>query len=441
MPCARPSSRATAPGAGHCGVHRSLRRWLAGELPDLRAAILQSAAHHQADRYRKHFETLRHVSMLLFHGLAGSASLRRTHASFSQCPPLVALSGVPLDPDQDWPGVSYPQFAASNTTRSALVLADLIPPLLQRAQRLTPLRDLPKDWRVLDGTYLRLSLDLAGWVPKSQQRVGLQVTYAPAADLPEHLLISKTHINDYVAMDRAILEDAAHLASLAGHTLAFDLGYYSHDRFRQLLEADVHIVTRLHPNASFVVQETLPIQHPLSNVPRGQITILGDQRITLGSPNNRRTRPLGNLRLVTAAVAPRRPVRRPQRRRGAKRHPRYRKPVVYEIVTDRWDLDAAEVVRLYLWRWTIELFFRWLKRTLGLIHLLGYSRGALWASVDLSIWLAIMAGTLWVLLARLAASAAGFARCTISLMHALQWVLASGLPSLSPRATQPELPP
>jgi hypothetical protein len=433
MTCARPSSIATAPGAGHCGVHRSLRRWLAGELPKLRAAILQSAAHYQADRYRKHFTTVQHVSMLLFHGLAGSASLRRTHASFAQCPPLVALSGVPLDPDDDWPGVSYPQFAASNTTRSALVLADLIPALLDRARHLTPRPALPPDLRVLDGTYLRLSLDLAGWVTTSQQRVGLQVTYAPAADLPEHLLISKTHINDYVAMDRAILEDGASLASLGGQTLAFDLGYYSHDRFRQLLEADVHIVTRLHPTASLVVEADLPLQAALPGLPAGQITVHSDQRITLGSPNNRRCHPLPQMRLVTAAVAPRRPVRRSQRRRSAKRHARYRKPVVYQIVTDRWDLDAAEIVQLYLWRWTIELFFRWLKRSLGLIHLLGYSQNA----VDLSIWLAIIVH----LLARLAASAVGFARCTVALMDALQWVLASGLPSLSPRATQPELPP
>jgi hypothetical protein len=433
MAYARPSRIAPAPGAGHGGVHRSLRRWLAGVLPELRATILQSAAAHRTDRYRKRFATLHHVSMLLFHGLAGSASLRRAHASFSQCPPLVALSGVPLDPDRDWPGVSYPQFAASNTTRSALVLADLVPPLLRRAQRLLPAGEVPRDLRVLDGTDLRLSLELAAWVTASQQRVGLQVTDAPAADLPEHLLIGQTHIDDYVAMDRAVLEDAAHLAALAGQTLTFDLGSDSHDRFRRLLEAQVHIVTRLHPTASYAVREALPVQQPLAQMPRGQIAVQSDERITLGSPTNRRCRPLGNLRLVTAAVAPRRPGRRTPRKRHAKRHARYRKPQVYQIVTDRWDLDAAEVVRLYLWRWAIELFCRWLKRTLGLIHLLGYSRNA----VTLSLWLAIIAH----LLARLAAGAVGLARCTVSLLEALRWVLASALPSPAPGATQLELPP
>ena len=433
MTCARASSIARTPGTGHCGIHRSLRRWLADELPTLRHAIRASATHHQTDRYRKHFTTVGHVSMLLFHGLTASPSLRRSHASFAHCPPLVALSGMPLDPDGDWPGVSYPQFAASNTTRSAQVLANLIPSLLERVRHLALLPTVPPDLRVLDGTYLRLSLDLAGWVTTSQQRVGLQVSYVPAADLPEHLLISKTHINDYVAMDRAILEDEAYLASLTGHTLAFDLGYYSHDRFRQLLEAGVHLVTRLHPTASFVVVADLPIQSSLSGLPAGQIKVQRDQRITLGSPNNRRCHPLAQMRLVTAAVAPRRPARRSKRPRNAKRHARYRKPVVYQIVTDRLDLEACEVVQLYLWRWTIELFFRWLKRTLGLIHLLGYSQNA----VDLSIWLAIIVH----LLMRLAASAIGLVRSTFALLAALQWVLASHLPPPSPHLVQHELSP
>ncbi len=39
------------------------------------------------------------------------------------------------------------------------------------------------------------------------------------------------------------------------------------------------------------------------------------------------------------------------------------------LVTDRLDLDADLVALAYKYRWTIELFFRWLKCVLGARHL------------------------------------------------------------------------
>jgi IS4 transposase len=39
------------------------------------------------------------------------------------------------------------------------------------------------------------------------------------------------------------------------------------------------------------------------------------------------------------------------------------------LVTDRLDLPAEVIALLFRYRWTIELFFRWLKCLLGLRHL------------------------------------------------------------------------
>jgi hypothetical protein len=422
MPHARSSSIESSTTGCQPSLNRQLRRWLAGELPGLLAAVDQSAARQGTDRYRKHFPTRAHFCLLLFHGLSGSPSLTQSYATFSQCPLLLADSGLATDDSTDQLGVSFSQLAASNTSRAAVFLATLLPALIQRVQQLGSVRDLPPDLRVLDGTFLPLSLQLAPWITPTQRRVPLQVLSAPAQDLPEHLLISMSHLNDYVAMDRAILQAPDQLAALEGQTLTFDLGYYSHDRFRQLLAAGVHLVTRLHPTASFAVEADLPIQSPLPGLPAGQITVLSDQRITLGSPTNRRCHPLPQMRLVRATVAPRRP-RRPSRRQRGKRS-RYRKPQVYAVLTDRWDLSAREVIQLYLWRWTIEQFFLWLKRRLQLIRLLGYSRNA----VTLSIWLA----TLIHLLCLLAAAALGRLRCSVALLTQLPWVLAHLLPADAP---------
>ena len=41
---------------------------------------------------------------------------------------------------------------------------------------------------------------------------------------------------------------------------------------------------------------------------------------------------------------------------------------IYRYLTNRKDLDALTIVRLYLWRWEIELLFAWLKRHLVFNH-------------------------------------------------------------------------
>jgi IS4 transposase len=70
-------------------------------------------------------------------------------------------------------------------------------------------------------------------------------------------------------------------------------------------------------------------------------------------------------------------------------------PEILLLATSRLDL-AAELVALgYRYRWTVELFFRWLKCILGCRHLLANSRNG----VTIQVYLAIIASlliSLWV---------------------------------------------
>ena len=215
--------------------------------------------------------------------------------------------------------------------------------------------------------------------------VRVPLWYRPSLDLPEVVLVTSIKLNDCQAVDQAILGDPARLATLAGQTFVVDLGYYSHERFMRLRAAGVHLVTRRHPQATVTVEAEQPIQPPLPASAGGRIAVVADQRITLGSPNNRAGAVLPGLRLVTADVLP-----------LAKTGHRTPTPRRYEILTDRWDLTAAEVVQVYLWRWQIELFLRWLKGHLHLPRLLGYSENA----VLLSVWQAILVHLLTLLAAR-----------------------------------------
>jgi hypothetical protein len=401
MPDPSPLSVPCRPAAGLAppSLNRQLRRWLAAELRRLRPEIQAAAQASQAERYRKHFDSFAHACLLLFHGLTGSPSLRQSSAAFAACPGLVALSGLATtaDPDAERLGVSFSQFAASTHSRPPGFLAPLVPRLAQRVRQVGRAAALPfpSDLQLLDSTFLRLSLKLAAWLPGSGGAdvpgLRLQVRYAPALDLPAHVLFTDTRTNDCQGLDQTILDDPEQLASLRDQTVALDLGYYSHRRFAALVAAGVHWVSRRQAQATLQVTATRPVQAALPGLDGGRITVLSDAQITLGSANNRAGAVLPHLRLVTAQVAPLAAAAR----QGAG-------SLTYQVLTDRWDLEAAEVVQLYLWRWQIELFFRWLKHHLHLPRLLGYSENA----VELSVWLAILVH----LLALLAARALGLPR-------------------------------
>jgi hypothetical protein len=395
-------------------LNRRLRRWLSRELVVLRPVVEASAGRCRAEHGRKHFTSYQRVCLLLFHGLAARRSLRQSYEQFAACPGLVAASGLGVAGDSERLGVSYSQVAASNGTRPAALLVGVVEHLAHRLRRAGAARPggdpLLGSLVIQDSTFLRLSLRLAGWLPPLARPrlsgVRVQVWLHPGLDLPEVIDLTSVKLNDHLSWDRSVLGDPARLAALAGRTLVVDLGYYRHTAFRDLVAAGVHVVTRCYPTTTLTVEAAHPIQPPLPDLDGGRITIASDERVTLGTPATRTGVLLTGWRRITADVTP--------RLRSGHRSPAPRR---YEILTDRWDLAAAEVVQVYLWRWQIELFFRWLKHHLHLPHLLGHSENA----VELSVWLAILVH----LLALLAARALGLpsrsplllARLTGALIH------------------------
>jgi hypothetical protein len=375
-------------------LNRRLRRWLAHEFRRLSPLVTAAAADADADRYRKHFTAEQHLWLLLFDGLTNSGSLAASYDGFASAPGLVAASGLTPTRSTAELAICYSQVAASNTSRPAEFLAGVLDRLLPQVRAQGPLADVPIPLTVhlLDSTFIRLCASLAGWLPQSGRHditgVRAQIQYQPALDVPERVLVTTTRRNDCQGFDLLLLDDPAALAPLADETLSFDLGYYSHRRFVALRAARVHFVTRRHAQAALTVVADEPVQAPLPGLSPGRIAIRADQRVTVGSPHNRAGAVLPDLRLVTADVTP--------DTRAARHRPT---PVRYELLTDRWDLSAADVVQLYLWRWEIELFFRWLKHGLHLLRPLGTSENA----VLLTIWLTLLVHVL----CRLAAAALG----------------------------------
>lgn len=362
---------------------RQLRRRLtplirrAGTVPD-------------ADRYRKHFPATAHLWLLVLYGLSGLTSVRQLHAVLVADRALQRRLGLTQ-------GLSLSQLARSSTSRPAACIELLVADLVATARR-----ELPPDpaWRLVhkvtavDSTFLALSLKLSPWAQHGGHVPGvrLQTSLALARQIPEALRLHRANLNDHQALK------TQELAALRGWTLLIDLGYYGHQQFARLLAAGVHVLSRLHPQA--VSRVTATRQVPGKPTPDGDV-ILADETITLGSPNNRRGAVLPGLRLMTS---------------------RNRHGVEQRIVTDRFDLTAAELTRLDRRRWQIELFFRFVKRQLGMLTPLGHSRAA--------VWLTILVAILTVLLLRLSAAAQPTTVSQLSwlraLGHALVLTLRSG---------------
>ena len=324
------------------------------------------AEDNELERYRKHFHTRQHASLLLFHGLTQSPSLRQSYALIQGQQPI--LKACQLLTKQEEICVSYSQFAASNHSRDASFMQHLAHQLFAQVKKQGyQHKEIRRDIRLLDSTCIKISPLLSSWAD-GFSNLRLQVQHIPAQDMPERILLTNYRQNDCQGIDTLLLNDEENLHAQVGQTFVFDLGYYSHKRLQKMRKAGLHFVVRRHTQASIDVQEHLPVQASLPGFLNQPIQLLSDQRITLGSPNNRAGAVLPNLRLVSANVT------------------RDKKVITYQVITDRWDLTAHEVILFYLWRWEIELLFRWLKSHLCLEQLLGYTPNA----IKLSIWLVIV---------------------------------------------------
>ena len=266
-------------------------------------------------------------------------------------------------------GISRSQLARSSTSRPLACAATLLAEL----QALVPATLRTSDgWgrvQLVDSTFLTRSAQLAPWSRHGEHAPGLRVHTgltlgADGAWIPDHLHFTLADTHDLRAFR------ARDWSAWQGWTIVMDRGYYAHQAFAELRAAGVAWLCPAQPQAHVVV--TAAACGPFPSAPTGE-PILADDTITLGSPNNRSGTVLADVRRITS-----------QTRTGE----------VQQLITDRHDLSAGEVVALYHQRWQIELFFRWLKHQLGVLHPLGTSRQA----VELTLLLAAIAAVLLVLL-------------------------------------------
>jgi Transposase DDE domain len=153
-----------------------------------------------------------------------------------------------------------------------------------------------------------------------------------------------------------------------------DRGYAEYELFQDIVDARSDFIGRLRDNAVWTVVE----ERPLTAAAQAA-GVRSDRLVWLGGPQSGRVfkQPVRVLEVDTGKTDA----------QG--------RPEILLLVTSRLDL-AAELVALgYRFRWTVELFFRWLKCILGCRHLLANSP----QGVTIQVYLAMIASlliSLWV---------------------------------------------
>lgn len=164
-----------------------------------------------------------------------------------------------------------------------------------------------------------------------------------------HLIFS---LNLMVPVDFLLTEpegserDALRQMFQADITYVLDRGYFAFNLYRDIIDAQAHVVMRVYNNIVVVTVETLPVELPAHvagiwlKVSDRIVRSENDEAIGL------------EFRLVELLIG----------------------SVRYKLLTNRRDLTTFQVILLFAYRWQIELIFRYLKHTMNGVKVISTSR-------------------------------------------------------------------
>ena len=179
------------------------------------------------------------------------------------------------------------------------------------------------------------------------------------------------------ALSPAAYSEPAALTSMleAGRLYVCDRGYASFELFRSILDAKSSLIVRVKDDIAVSVKEERPISAAAAQAGVVRDVILNrlgtsHHKDVVGPP----------MRLVIVKVVD---------REG--------KSTELWLITDRLDLDADLVAIAYRYRWSVELFFRWLKCVLGAKHLVSHNENGvalqMYAALIVSLLIAVRTGS------------------------------------------------
>ena len=156
-----------------------------------------------------------------------------------------------------------------------------------------------------------------------------------------------------------------------GRLYAVDRGYADYELFAKIVGAGSSLVARVKDSTAFIVEEERPLDAAAKKA-----GVIRDVVLSRLGTSHHKDHLKRKMRLVIVGAVD-----------------RDGKSTELWLITDRLDLEADLVALAYRHRWTVELFFRWLKCILGARHLIAHSRNG----VTLQMYAALIVSLLIVL--------------------------------------------
>jgi len=160
--------------------------------------------------------------------------------------------------------------------------------------------------------------------------------------------------------ERAVLERTIE----PDRTYVMDRGYAKFVLFNRIVAAGSSYVCRLRDNSVYEALES----RPLTDADRA-LNVLSDQIVELGKQRKEDARPDHAIRLLEIQATPHTSR---GKYKGGSTGPST--DGILRIATNLLDVPAEIIALIYIYRWTIEIFFRFFKHVLGCRHLLSHGQ-------------------------------------------------------------------
>lgn len=301
----------------------------------------RAVVRHRADKYCKHFTCWKHLVALVYAQLSGASSLRVLELSFnSHLQDHGALqAGV----------IHRTTLADANERRSTVVFDEMAAWLIGQVAGKAH-REAKALTYLLDSTSFTLKgREFDNWTladrTRNTQGIKLHVLLDLTTRAPQWYSFSAANVND--------VDQAAFVPLEPGALYVFDKGYCNYNWWKQIDAAGASFVTRFKNNAALTTREERPIPAAEQGIVLGDEIVSFKRRRPSGKRINHYDKP---LRRVT--------VHRPD------------KATDLVLATNDLDSSASDIAQRYKERWTIELFFKWIKQHLKIKSFFGRSSNA-----------------------------------------------------------------
>jgi len=243
-------------------------------------------------------------------------------------------------------GTSRANLAKANEKRDYRIYESFASILVAQAQKLAidkQLFDLPIEAPVyaIDATVVDLCLNVFWWgkFRKHKAAVKLHTMLDIKTNIPTFIYITSGAVHDVRALDVFPIE--------VGSYYVMDKGYIDFGRLYRIHESGAFFVTRAKENFKFVRLSSNPIERNMG-IRCDQTVRLKNYKVSLAYPKKIR-----RIKYFDADIN-----------------------FEFVFMTNNFELSASHIARLYKYRWTIELFFKWVKQHLKVKTFWGYSLNA-----------------------------------------------------------------